>query len=127
MMRVSRGNTIAGRYVPPNTLIGVTHWACYHSTLNFTDPEIFAPERWLGDAKYANDRKDAFKPFSNGPRSCIGTNLAYAEMRLILTRLVWNFDFELEKESEHWVEGMKIYAVYQRPPLMVRLKPVVRG
>lgn len=126
IMRVSRGNVIAGRFVPPGTLVGVTHWASYHSTLNFKDPEDFVPERWLGDERYKGDRKEAFKPFSHGPRNCIGTNLAYAEMRLILARLLWNFDMGLCEESDDWVNGMKVYAVYQRPPLMVKLTPVTR-
>jgi aspirochlorine biosynthesis cytochrome P450 monooxygenase len=127
MMRVSRGNTIAGRYVPPGNLIGVTHWACYHSASNFKDPGKFVPERWLGDERYKDDRKDAFKPFSNGPRNCIGINLAYAEIRLILARLLWNFDMELCEESNDWVTGMKVYGVYQRPPLMIKLTRVARG
>jgi len=126
MMRVSRGNTITGRYVPPGNLIGVSQWACYHSTSNFKDPDKFVPERWLGEERYKDDRKDAFKPFSHGPRNCIGINLAYAEMRLILARLLWNFDMELCEESNDWVTGMRVYAVYQRPPLMIKLTPVTR-
>jgi cytochrome P450 len=126
MMRVSRGNTIAGQYAPPGNLIGVSHWACYHSASNFRDPDEFVTERWLGDERYEDDRKDAFKPFSDGPRNCIGINLAYAEMRLLLARLLWNFDMELCEESSDWMTGMKVYVVYQRPPLMTKLTPVTR-
>lgn len=32
----------------------------------------FIPERWLGDPRFDSDRKDAFQPFSHGPRDCIG-------------------------------------------------------
>jgi cytochrome P450 len=53
-------------------------------------------------------------------------NLAYAEMRVILARLLWNFDVELCEESRNWVEGIKVFMIYQRPPLMVKLSPVVR-
>lgn len=99
----------------------------YHSASNFKDPEEFVLERWLGDERYKDDRKDAFKPFSNRPRNCIGISLAYAEMKLILAHLLWYFDMELGKESSDWVTGMTVCAVYQRPPLMIKLTPVTRG
>jgi cytochrome P450 len=122
-----QGNMIIGRFVPGGTLVSVSHWACYHSAENFQDPYDFAPERWLDGERYKDDRKNALQPFSLGPRNCLGINLAYAEMRVILARLVWNFDMELCEQSKNWVKGMKVFMIYQRPPLMVKLTPVVRG
>ena len=118
---------IAGRFVPGRTSVSVSHWSCYHSADNFRDPDKFIPERWLGDESYGDDKKRALQPFSLGPRNCLGINLAYAEMRVILARLLWNFDIELCEESNNWVEGIKVFMIYQRPPLMVKLKPVVRN
>lgn len=112
--------------MPGGTLVSVSHWSLYHSAQVFRDPYKFVPERWLGDERYKDDRKKALQPFSLGPRSCLGTNLAYAEMRLILARLIWNFDIELCGESDNWVEGIKVFMIYQRPPLKVKLTPVVR-
>jgi aspirochlorine biosynthesis cytochrome P450 monooxygenase len=68
----SVGATICGRYVPPGTAVGVPSWAAYHSSHNFRDPDDFVPERWLGDPKYADDKRTVFQPFSYGPRNCIG-------------------------------------------------------
>jgi cytochrome P450 len=118
---------IVGRFVPGRTCVSVSHWSCYHSPDNFRDPDKFAPERWLGDERYKNDRKRALQAFSLGPRNCLGMNLAYAEMRVILARLLWNFDIELCQESRNWVEGMKVFMIYQRPPLKVILTQVVRS
>lgn len=117
------GNIIAGRFVPPRTLVGISQKACFSSIENFRDPDKFAPERWLGDERYKDDRKKALQAFSVGPRNCIGMNLAYAEMRIILARLLWNFDMELCEESKDWVDGMKVFMIYQRKPLMVKLTP----
>lgn len=129
MQRITspQGNVIAGRFVPGRTSVSISHWSCYHSLDNFQDPEKFAPERWLGDERYKNDRKRALQPFSLGPRNCLGMNLAYAEMRVILARLIWNFDIELCEESRNWVEGIKVFMIYQRPPLNVMLKPIVKN
>lgn len=54
------------------TVVGIHHWATYHSSQNFALPESFIPERWLGDPRFANDQREARKPFGFGPRNCIG-------------------------------------------------------
>jgi aspirochlorine biosynthesis cytochrome P450 monooxygenase len=54
-------------------------------------------------------------------------SLAYAEMRLIITRLLWNFDLELDERSRGWVKDMKVYALWEKGPLYVKLKPVACG
>jgi len=54
-------------------------------------------------------------------------SLAYMEARLILARLLWRFDFELEDPKQDWMKDQKVRLVWQKMPLMVRLKPVVRS
>jgi len=105
------------------TSLGVTQWAANHSARNFRDHDAFHPERWLDHADFVDDKRNARQPFSYGPRNCIGKNLAYAEMRLLLANLVWQFDLELMKESEDWLERNVIYTLWMRPELMVKLTP----
>ncbi|KAI9149622.1 Cytochrome P450 monooxygenase astJ [Paramyrothecium foliicola] len=130
--RVSPGDTVGGYYVPEGTRVWIYQYATNHSALNFNQPETFAPERWLSaehplhDAQFDTDNKAACKPFSYGPRDCIGKNLAYAEMRLVLARMLWNFDFELEPGQEDWAAKQRVFVVFEKSPLLVRLKPVAR-
>ncbi|KAK1992305.1 cytochrome P450 [Colletotrichum falcatum] len=120
------GGVFLGQFVPEGTLVQVWHWSVYHSPENFAFPDSFIPERWLDDdARFANDRKEAFQPFSVGPRSCIGMNLAHAEMRFILAKLIWNFDIKLHPDSQGWYEGMKTYVLWQKDPLQIYLTPKV--
>lgn len=66
-------------------------------------------------------------PFSVGPRNCIGRNLANVELRVILARMVFNFDMELCEKSRGWLEALRIYLLFEdKPPLMVKLTPVGR-
>ncbi|KAF4633926.1 hypothetical protein G7Y89_g4186 [Cudoniella acicularis] len=122
----AEGNIICNTYVPPNTIVAIPQYTLYSSPKNWTDPEKFVPERWLKDPpeRYAHDNKKAMQPFSIGPRNCIGRNLAYAEMRLILARVLWNFDFELQPDSQHWT-SQKIYGLWEKIPLNVKLIPRV--
>ncbi|KAL9601089.1 MAG: hypothetical protein Q9219_002799 [cf. Caloplaca sp. 3 TL-2023] len=68
------GAVIDGYYVPNDVSVGVHQWSTYRSPKNFADPDTFDPERWMTNApaKYHNDNKAAFQPFSMGPRGCIG-------------------------------------------------------
>ena len=55
-----------------------------------------------------------------GPRNCLGKSLAYNEMRVILARILWNFDLELCSDSEHW-DRQITYTLWEKLPLMCRL------
>jgi cytochrome P450 len=120
------GCIIAGNLVPGNTCVSVNQWGASRSPSNFLRPDEFIPERWIGAAKFKNDKRKVVQPFSVGPRNCLGKSLAYVEMKIILARVIWNFDLELCEESLGWLEGQRFYVVAERPELMVRLKPVVR-
>ncbi|KAF6229935.1 hypothetical protein HO133_004272 [Letharia lupina] len=120
------GEVVGGHFVPGGTRVGIPPWAASRSPLNFRDSESFVPERWLGDVRYAGDRREASQPFNIGPRGCIGRNLAYAEMRIILARVLFEFDLELMESSNSWLEDLKNFTLWQKDPLMVRLRPVVR-
>ncbi|CCT76004.1 related to isotrichodermin C-15 hydroxylase (cytochrome P-450 monooxygenase CYP65A1) [Fusarium fujikuroi] len=120
------GKSIEGYWIPENTSVSVPHQSAYLSAYNFKDPRQFIPERWLGDTKYASDNRDVLQPFSTGPRDCIGKSFAYAEMRLLLTRLLWRFDLELLPQSKDWIV-QKVYFLHEKPEMHVRMTEVVRG
>ncbi|KAK4461500.1 cytochrome P450 [Cladorrhinum samala] len=120
-----KGEVIEGYYIPRKVGVGVPQWASYQTERNFKNHDKFVPERWLGDPEYENDVRAILQPFSTGPRNCIGRNLAYAEMRLILARLFWNFDLEMMPDSQNW-NKQKIYTLWEKGAINVKLKPVRR-
>ena len=50
-------------------------------------------------------------------------SLAYAEMRVILARLVWNFDMKLSDGCKKWEEEELTYFFWEKGPLNVYLTP----
>ena len=48
-------------------------------------------------------------------------------MRLILARVLFEFDLELTNPNELWLERLKNFGLWQKDPLMVTLKPVLRN
>jgi cytochrome P450 len=120
------GATICGDFIPGGYEVCITQYSTYRSSANFRNPNSFIPERWMSDPEYATDSKTALQPFSYGPRNCIGQNMAYHEIRLIITKLLWHYDFTLCKESESWIDMQKVYALWEKLPLLVKVKPVQR-
>ncbi|KAI0414198.1 cytochrome P450 [Xylaria grammica] len=119
------GRTIAGKWIAPETRVSVHHYATYHSPSNFRNPDAFVPERWLGDPAYKNDRRELVQPFATGPRDCIGRNMAMHEMRLMLALVYFKFDLELCEESRGWTQ-QRAFVLWEKKPLMCRLKPTSR-
>ncbi|KAF4166938.1 hypothetical protein CNMCM6936_005847 [Aspergillus lentulus] len=119
------GAQILGQYIPEQTYVAIPQWALYHHEEYFAEPNAFHPERFLGDSRFANDRRDALQPFSVGPHNCLGRNLAYAEMRLILALIIFNFDMKIDPDCRDWIQ-QKNYTLWQKPPLKVYLEPVAR-
>ncbi|CZR63463.1 related to isotrichodermin C-15 hydroxylase (cytochrome P-450 monooxygenase CYP65A1) [Phialocephala subalpina] len=114
------GVIINGEMIPGNISVGVPHYGMFHSEKNFKNASSYRLERWLGDPAYASDDLTAVQPFSVGTRNCIGKNLAYAEIRSIMCRILWNFELELCPESNNWNQ-QKVYFLWEKPPLMIKL------
>lgn len=121
------GREIAGHFVPEGTLVAVDEFSAGRYSGNFGRSLDFCPERYLDkvDSEFTNDKRKAFRPFSVGPRDCIGKNLALAEMRIILARVLFNFDLELVQPDKDWIEKMPAFTFWEKSPLMVKLTPAV--
>ena len=60
-----------------------------------------------------------------GAQLLIFLSLALAEMRLILARIVFNFDMRLAEPDKDWLQH-SFFTLWEKPPLMVHLDPAER-
>jgi cytochrome P450 len=51
------------------------------------------------------------------------SSLALAEMKLVLARIIFNFDLELVDEKSNWLD-QEVYGLWMKRPLMVRVKDI---
>ena len=51
----------------------------------------------------------------------MGKNLAYAEMKLVLSRFLWRFEFTLLDDDFNF-ERQRAFLFREKPPLRVRLR-----
>ena len=96
-MQTLKDVNLLGCHLPVGTpIIALTRHIATEAR-NFYDPETFDPERWLRkpDEQPGPHTTKAFVPFGTGPRFCPGRNLALAEIKMVLTMLVRNFEMRL--------------------------------
>lgn len=44
-------------------------------------------------------------------------------MRMILARIIWNFDLSIAPQSRNWIADNRVYFLWEKPPLEVALTP----
>ncbi|KAL8670626.1 MAG: hypothetical protein Q9168_004837 [Polycauliona sp. 1 TL-2023] len=103
----AEGCTIAGRYVPGNTVICAPRYSLGRLESCFEAADDFIPERWYSRSSMVKN-KHAFAPFGLGQYNCIGKNIAYSELRLVTALLASKYDirFAPGEDGTRCVEDM---------------------
>ncbi|KAF8712308.1 Cytochrome P450 monooxygenase, partial [Rhizoctonia solani] len=84
--------TVAGQTFEAGSVISVPSYTTNRSSVWGNDASDFRPGRWLEDG--AGTLNKYFVPFSIGPRACIGRNLAYMDLMLIVATLFRRYQVE---------------------------------
>ncbi|PPJ56017.1 hypothetical protein CBER1_03415 [Cercospora berteroae] len=118
------GASVCGKFIPEDMRVGLSHLGTYYADYNFTKPYEFIPERHLNknDTAMGVNNWSAFQPWSVGVRNCIGKNLAYAELRLILSKVLWHYDITLDTEKTGDFLDQKIWSIWAKRELWMSLK-----
>ncbi|KAG0141432.1 hypothetical protein CROQUDRAFT_51696 [Cronartium quercuum f. sp. fusiforme G11] len=82
-----------GHLLKKGTIVSVPTYDIHHDPEVWGDPWTFRPERWLKPDSKELER--AYMPFSFGPRSCVGRNVAILELKMIISTLILRYDFQL--------------------------------
>ncbi|KAI0173521.1 benzoate 4-monooxygenase cytochrome P450 [Hypoxylon sp. FL1284] len=82
-------------FIPPNTKICAPRYSIGRLEAAYEDPHSFIPERWYSRPELVRDKR-AFAPFGTGRWSCVGKNLAMAQLRLVAAGLLSEYDIQLD-------------------------------
>ncbi|KAI0378985.1 isotrichodermin C-15 hydroxylase [Hypomontagnella monticulosa] len=125
--RKSPGATVAGVWVPKGVVCQISNFAICRNARFFHDPLNFHPERWLPaghpkhDAKFSNDDLKCFYPFSIGPRSCSGREIAWSQTRLFLAKVLWTFNLDMVRgQDKTFDKDFSVHVMWRRPDVRVR-------
>ncbi|KAJ7738227.1 cytochrome P450 [Mycena maculata] len=106
-----------GILVPKGAQVTVALHSVMINPEHWKDPLTFDPDRW-GTEDVRKRHKHAYIPFAAGGRGCIGFNFALQEIKIVLARIVLNF------QIENTTEGAVIYdpdfSLYR--PLNLKIK-----
>lgn len=65
------------------------------------DAEEFRPERWLKNGEFQPESPFKFVAFNAGPRTCLGKDFAYRQMKIVSAALLRFFRFELGDHTKN--------------------------
>lgn len=82
-----------GRQIATGAQMVLSPWHLHRHERIWPNPDAFDPDRWQTEENRACMR-DAYLPFSAGPRVCTGAGFAMVEGPLLLAMLVKNWRFE---------------------------------
>ncbi|XXG41280.1 hypothetical protein AAC387_Pa01g1776 [Persea americana] len=63
------------------------------------DCEVFLPERWLENGVFRPESPFRFPAFHGGPRLCLGKEMAYMQMKLIVACTLERFEIEIAEKG----------------------------
>jgi len=135
----SGGKAIGPYFVPEGTSAFTPFYCIHRDPRSFSPlPDAYVPERWLPEAQQLELEPGVFKdrsavihntasfvPFSMGPSNCVGRNLAWMEMRMLVCMIMSRFEMKFEEGyvAKKWEEDMCDYFVMMRGRLPVVLTP----
>ncbi|GAO51000.1 hypothetical protein G7K_5113-t1 [Saitoella complicata NRRL Y-17804] len=96
-----QGAEVCGVFFEGGTVLSVPSYSVHHDPNLWESPEEFRPERWLDISKASVEKY--FIPFSYGPRSCVGRNVAVMELIKSMASILRRFDFERVYPNEETV------------------------
>ncbi|KAJ3162806.1 hypothetical protein HDU86_003780 [Geranomyces michiganensis] len=105
-----RETLVCGHVLPANAKIMV-NIAAMHRDPNYWGPNAdeFVPERWEDKVRMTElETMGAYMPFGGGPMMCVGMKLAIPEVKILVIRLLQNFEHSLRPGQDFsWtVDGL---------------------
>ncbi|MFK7774278.1 MAG: cytochrome P450 [Saprospiraceae bacterium] len=112
---------VKGFLIPKGSRVIPFIYGLHHSEKVWPDAEKFDPSRFTKEGR--KDRHNfAHMPFGAGPRQCIGRHFAMTEMKMIILKLIYRYDFDLIKNQK--IEVLPVVTLRPRYGIQFILKHV---
>jgi pentalenene oxygenase len=82
----ARDIVLGGHLIPEGADVVWSPYLHQHDSSFFPDPDTFDPDRWEADR--VAPTRGSFLAFGDGRRKCIGENLAWVELHIILATVL---------------------------------------
>nr|QVK45579.1 cytochrome P450 [Brachionus paranguensis] len=110
-----------GMKIEKGQMVVVPLWALHYDPNLYPEPEKFDPERFNEKNKQNRDA-NAYLPFGNGPRNCLGMRFAILEIKLALANIMANFRFETCDKTPEKIEIDSTGFARPKIPVILKIK-----
>jgi len=99
------GTHVDGEYFPEGTKVSIGMYCLSYNPEIYPEPFRYRPERWIVDEKdpasaaKVEAAENAFCAFSFGSRGCVGKNLAWLEMSVVMAKMIYMFEIQKDPNS----------------------------
>ncbi|CAK8678676.1 unnamed protein product [Clavelina lepadiformis] len=97
--KTNEDSELNGYFIPKSTTVGPNIWAVHNDPDYWDEPEKFKPQRFI-DADGEFIKSNHVIPFSLGPRTCLGKQLAQMEIFIYLVSMIQQFEFLPDPNSD---------------------------
>lgn len=105
---------------PAGTIFFANTWAIHHDPTEYSSPEKFDPDRWLNNkygtinndntAQYDREQRKLTYSWGTGRRICSGQKLAENSLRIMIAKVVWAFEIDVEPGKSNSVDDSPLTA-----------------
>ncbi|MBN3295255.1 CP21A hydroxylase, partial [Amia calva] len=117
----TRDSSIAGYFIPKDTVVIPNLYGAHHDPQLWSDPYCFRPERFLGEGASSSR---LLLPFGGGARLCLGESIARTEIFLFTAHLLRDLQFLPPGNEEPLPDLRGTASVVHKPkPFRVIVRP----
>lgn len=127
------GISVDGHFLPEGVRVSTCSFCLHHNKELYDEPFAFRPERWIVGEKGSTEESVAlaesgYMPFSGGPRGCVGKNLAYLEMSIVIAKIIHQFEIRKDESSNlgggnpNFIEGRHVVDQFQLYDIFVGIR-----
>ena len=104
---------------PAGTIFFANSWAIHHDENEYFEPQKFNPNRWLDNkygtidqdmTRYEGEQRKLTYSWGNGRRICSGQKLAENSLRIVIAKMVWAFDIDIQPGKSEEVDDSPLTA-----------------
>jgi len=112
-----KDENLKGVTVPGGTRFVIPIHLLHRHPNYWKDPDDFRPERWMGE-EHPSSHKNAFMPFSYGPRNCIGYYFAEMEAKLLMAPLIRHFSYRMAPSVQDKEFTFSLFITMKTNPIL---------
>lgn len=116
---LTQTDTYKNYVLPAGTIFFANTWAIHHDENEYSEPHKFNPDRWLNNkygtitndtARHEAENRKLTYSWGNGRRICSGQKLAENSLRIVIAKMVWLFDIDIQPGKEKDVDDSPLTA-----------------